>query len=347
MATLTKMTDALTQIANSVAPAGLPLTAMKEFLGLGSNIDVVRDYKWYTESIEPDQIPYIELEEFELTNNALYSTANYIAHQLKNMTATSTSFGDQINPYEGLYNGIRTGVVYKFPYVSSNIFSSQSSWNATDFGGGLNTVTAAVNFATDAADAVSTTFNLSPSTSMVKPRVFGGTVVQPIEVEFYIFNTYTTDSSDWFKNWQLITYLRLSVLHNQRNIVLSVPPSIFTVNIPGVRYSPVSVISQLTITQLGNVVSYDALPEYVSSKSQGMNTNKPKGPFYIPDAWKINIRIEDLIPMSRQILANGIIDAGNASSITAITEKIDVSDFITEASDAEAEALQAKSEETE
>lgn len=299
---------------------GLPLKELAESLEI-NDCDVVSNwqYKWREDVItDPAEIPRIELMEYELTNNALYSFSVRLQEQYETLTNSDDSSN---NPYAGLYSGLPTGVFYKFPFFSPTVANSQTTWNENGQIAQTQAANAAINFATGlfdtAINAASDLGNVSPSIYQPKPLVWAGTSNGTVQFEFYLLNTNTGSERVWFNHWKLITYLRLSVLHNQRNAVFAVPPSIFTMNIPSVRYSPACYISNLSIDQLGHITPYTALAKVANGLTDQQLAQEE---LYIPDAWKVNITIQDLIPMSRQIIKHGLLKGGSKKSIVAIKE---------------------------
>jgi len=299
---------------------GLPLKDLAESLEI-NDCDVVSNwkYKWREDIItDPTEIPRIELIEYELTNNALYSFSVRLQEQYKSLTSSDDSAN---NPYAGLYSGLPTGVFYKFPFFSPTVANSQTTWNET----GQLAQTEAANTIIDSAiglfntgiNAASDLGNVSPTINQPKPMVWAGTSNGTVQFEFYLLNTNTGSERLWFNHWKLITYLRLSVLHNQRNAVFAVPPSIFTMNIPSVRYSPACYISNLSIDQLGHITPYTALTKVANGLT---DQQLAQDELYIPDAWKVNITIQDLLPLSRQIIKHGLFKNGSKKSIVAIKE---------------------------
>ena len=299
---------------------GLPLKALAESLEI-KDCDVVSNwqYKWREDVItDPAEIPRIELMEYELTNNALYSFSVRLQEQYKTLTSSDDSSN---NPYAGLYSGLPTGVFYKFPFFSPTVANSQTTWNENGQVAQTEAANAVIGVATGLFDTVmnaaSDLGNVSPSINQPKPMVWAGTSNGTVQFEFYLLNTNTGSERLWFNHWKLITYLRLSVLHNQRNAVFAVPPSIFTMNIPSVRYSPACYISNLSIDQLGHITPYTALAKVANGLTDQQLAQEE---LYIPDAWKVNITIQDLLPMSRQIIKHGLLKNGSKNSIVAIKE---------------------------
>jgi hypothetical protein len=79
-------------------------------------------------------------------------------------------------------------------------------------------------------------------------------------------------------------------------MIMSSPPAIFEVVVPGVRVCPAAVLSQLVINNVGqmNLLSLNGRDQI------------------IPDAWEFQLTITELITESRQILQSTIDGTGIA-----------------------------------
>ena len=95
---------------------------------VGTTIDVVGKYHWFqTKSLteeELEYIPRIELTEYQMSMNGLYSTLKFYA----TVFASSNFKGENINPYENLYSAKPTGMKFIFPYFSEQLDNHSSSW---------------------------------------------------------------------------------------------------------------------------------------------------------------------------------------------------------------------------
>lgn len=248
--------------------------------------NIIEDYPW-TLSNNVKDVPYIELTEYEQDIVALYAQLKYWYTQAKD----TLKFDDATNPYENLYHAKKTGLAFKLPYFSERHHNTQQNWGEIPslidkLEPYFKIATNIVSLATGGTAAVGMNIN--------KPKRWGGGVCESYQVGFTLFNI--KNAEDYIDNQKFINRLLLSSLHNQRNAILASPPALFTVKIPGIRYSPASVINSVNITNKGQM-------NYLN----GMN---------IPDAYDVQLSITELILESRQIL-KGFID-NNENTVKAL-----------------------------
>ena len=235
-------------------------------------------------------VPYIELVEYEQDLSTLYAQAYHWATQIK------TLLGDASNPYADLYHALPTGVTFKLPYFDDYDHMISQTWEKTK---GLMDNPIASKMLKLAGNAAKM-FQLAPGTSVNQPQVWSGAGNADYSVNFLLFNT--VSQTDIEKNLIFKRRLQMSTLHDQRTALLASPPAIFTVSIPGIRYSPAAVIQQLSIINVGQINMIPVKGVVVA----------------IPDAWAFNIRITELIPESRQLMKDA---TELVPKITAITEE--------------------------
>lgn len=286
------------------------------FFGSKSIIDVVRDYKWHTgmaTDMPPQHIPRIILREYELANSELWAA----------FTATGVSRTLGSNPYQNLYTCNPTHRTFIYPYLTEDVWETKITWNEVEAGGNENPnnkdgavlgalksvvggVSSLIGGIFDTANQLT---NSAPATFENGRMLWEGATVTDITTKFYIINTNATPYT-WHENYKLCQYLIVSCLHDQMNTTKATPPPIYTMYIPGMRYSPACVISSLKIRQIGSVMPWRVLCKH----SEAMTTQKePRLPLlgrqdfkpehdtiYIPDAWEIEIGFQDLVKPSRQ-----------------------------------------------
>lgn len=143
---------------------------------------------------------------------------------------------------------------------------------------------------------ISKVLGMAPGTYINQPRVWSGSQDATYMVKFLLFNTLAV--ADIKRNAILKRRLQMSTLHDQQSVIMASPPALFEVEIPGVRYSPAAVISNLAVNNVGQINYID-----------GVN---------VPDAYEIQITITELITESRQIL-NDSWYSGTAHKIRAIS----------------------------
>ena len=293
----------------------IPLKDYEAAVGITGVVDVIRDYKWHTglnTDMPVNHMPRIILHEFELANSALWAQANRIASFEK-------TFGD--NPYASMYACKKTGLQLILPYLSDFVWKTSISWEPVEVGGNsssdsdggiLGSIGSIFKTATDFIDKINHVANQLGNSAPAEVQNAGFEwqqgEVQDIQTKFYLINTNSTPK-EWIKNYRMCQYLITSCLHDQMNTTKATPPPIYTMYIPGMRYAPATVISELEIKQIGSVMPYKVMKE--QAKMGGMEAPEPSPPLnpkyepsdehlYIPDAWEITISFKDLVMASRQ-----------------------------------------------
>lgn len=258
----------------------------KNKVGGELDYDVVKNYPWtITESKQRINVPYIVLEEFEQDVSTLWASLNYWFTQ----TTKSGNLSEVDNPYQGLYSANKTGAKFTLPYFEEYDHNITQNWNPSK---GLLEGSIAGGVAT-AIQNLEKMFKRAPGTNINQQRVWEGSGPASYTVNFHLFNTIHQD--DYKMNMALRDRLLLSSLHDQRTAILISPPALFSIKIPGIRVSPAAVISNVTVSNVGQMNLID-------------NKN-------IPDAYKLSITITELIVESRQILKDRI---DNTNKIVAI-----------------------------
>ena len=281
--------------------ANLSLKDFKGKFGASTGtFDVVRDYYWtFTPPANRIDIPYAYLIEYEQDQSTLYAQ---IAYWGKGVAGLVTS---DDNPYNNLYHAIPTGTTFILPYFEADHARTNPSWTVK---GGLLDFTSFDGLSKFVTRATSVA-GLAPGVAINQPKMWDGSQPYQFTINFTLFNTFpspTNNRTDIInQNLQLTQRLRMSALHSQENIVLALPPAIFEVYIPGIRYSPAAHISQLEIKNIGQ-----------------MNAMMVNGVWCnVPDAYSVSITITELITESRQILNASI--GGNSTTfgkVQAITQ---------------------------
>jgi hypothetical protein len=239
--------------------------------------NVVENYPWtFTPPINRIKVPFIQLIEYEQDNSALYAQLAYWGKGIAGISS------DDNNPYNNLYHAKPTGTYFIFPYFEASHTRVNPSWNVK---GGVLDFAGAEQLTKVVTGAIQV-LNLSPGVMINQPKVWDGTQAFTYTVTFTLFNTYPTPS-DISQNMKLLLRLRMSTAHSQQNVILALPPAIFEVYIPGIRYSPASAITQLEITNLGQM-------NQMVIDGKGVN---------VPDAYQVSVTISELITESREIIS--------------------------------------------
>lgn len=246
---------------------------------------------------------------------------------------------DNKNLYKGLFDHLSpTGFNYKLPYFTDEYFGFSNSWEKNDIldtilslqeqigGFASNAVTGVVKAlgkeikSTGVQDFINQvprkmkqieTFNLASQNPTVglmdPPSVWKNSSRNQNTFEFPLYNILLpgtfNNTETIIKNWELCYILTYQNLVNKKNFYTGIPPVFYEVLIPGVFYSKASYISELNISNIGNIRRL-SLP---IDGSTATDVN-------VPDAYLISITLTDLLTPSKNLL--------DASVRTKVTSSI-------------------------
>lgn len=250
----------------------LPLTDLDPSkYGVIGIYDVVNNYDWtLAPSQARDKVPIMKLVEYELDANALLASLKYWTRPI---------FKETASPYEGLYRANPTGVEYIFPWFEDYHHNITQNWE--DFKGIEST-----SFGEKVLKGINILTN-SPGISINTPKIWKGVARATVTYNITLFNTTTDSKASIKRNKALINRLIASTLHDQQNPILAGPPALYSLEIPGVRYCPACVLSNLIITNLGTFI-------------------KDETSSFLPEAYKISFTLNELITESRQVFEGAI-----------------------------------------
>ena len=290
--------------------------------GQSGVVDVVREYSWAMNDSQwsRDDVPVIELREFQVTGGQLQAAAGYWLKQTIGLAqdvggaigsdATNNFLNglqdDRPSPYDGLYRAIPTNFSYRLPFFNNYHTSNNQTWTAQNEA--LSFANAVGSATTHAKSFLNSGFGAlvggiageviksaaGPSVGMENQELWSNTNVQTYAVQFDLLNTVSPQETK--KNYDLVNLLVYQNAYYRRNIMLSYPPCIYEVNIPGVRRCPVAVIENVTVMDIGAKRLYRS------------NTNDPLNNIIFPDAYRVELRIRELVPESRNIIEGMLID---------------------------------------
>lgn len=262
------------------------------------------------------------------------------------MTIAGSMFdADTIKLYEGIFDLIApTGFKYRIPLFSQQQYSASNTWERKDimdtiinfqkaglgfFGkmwgglagagqslnipkmgqaiaGGAETVTNAMQAVPDIMKQIALLKlqTQNPGVGLSDPpQLFQGAAPREYQLSFYLFNTEskTTKNIDIeqiiLRNWEVCYMLTYQNSFNKRNFFTNSPPVFYEVYIPGVHYCKASVMKAINISNVGNVRNMQ-LPIDGGART----------PVNIPDAYKIDIAMQDILMPSKNLL-EAVIDA--------------------------------------
>jgi hypothetical protein len=211
--------------------------------------------------------------------------------------------GEGGNPYKNLYAG-KAVSFYKLPYFSENHHSISQSW-----GGNQGLMGSGIESATKFMETVSKTF--LPAAGILTPKSWEGGEAESYSFTFNLINTNMSTGDAGQKNntvWKNQLFLESFIsdnLHGQNGVMSIVPPLIYEVYIPGIRWSPAAYVSSLGVKNKG------AMNNNLGGIIPGASVN-----YIYPDAWEVTVTISELIKESKTLYRDATTGAGYASSIT-------------------------------
>ena len=278
----------------------------------GTNvIDVHGTFDWKNPG-KVDEVPGLVLVEKQLDYGIWTSN---LMRLLANASNVANQTGD---PYGALYAASNTGFVYALPYLiqpGSSIrgeisntwsdISSEQSWSgmmgALPVVGGL--MQAGYKRATEIAECVGNI--VSPGVGYEPIKVFSGTQPRTIQITFPLYNTVSIESAN--NNFSFITLLGLQNLKTRTSFATYLPPKIYEVSTDdeGSVYMPFAYISRLDIQSIGTTRAiFD----------HGNTVQGSGGRRVVPEAYKVNISLTELLPDSANIYSAGL--EGRAVKVT-------------------------------
>ena len=240
------------------------------------NKDIIWTASDYDTSIAMTEFPYIELIEYKQSASQIRSQYEYWERRVKN----AISGGG--NPYSKLYIGDVTTNEYILPFFTETHHQIGQNWqeNQAPLGDTIKRLT-------NAAEAVGKA--LYPAAGIMYPKSYAGANEYLYDITFYLINTISDEGTR--RNKEFLETFIAQNLHVQENSLAITPPSLYTAFVPGVRWSPVCVVSNLSISNKGTL-------------------NRNADGHIVPDAWEVRIQLRELINESRMIYQSGMLSKG-------------------------------------
>jgi hypothetical protein len=252
-----------------------------------------------------EQIPYIEMFGYQQDWSAAITSIQTWLTRFK-------IYGEGGNPYEALYMG-KEATKYKLPYLNEFHHNTSQNWqeNQGPLGAGVKQLT-------DLAETVGKA--VLPAAGILYPKSYAGAGPTSFSFTFNLINTNASNGSiesNVTKNQKFLHQFVRDNLHDQNGVMSIIPPLIYEVYIPGVRWSPAAVVSGFTVNNKG---SLNVNKGQMIIPGIGMKEN-----YIFPDAWEVTISITELINESRRIWDDAIKDnasiGGGDIKTRAITTK--------------------------
>ena len=254
---------------------------------MGKSYDIVsnRDGRWcVADTHNTEQVPRVKMVQFQQNGSAMAQALAYWADMENKERGGS--------PYANLYMADPTGNVFWLPYLEKYHHEVKQTWSAGAGPGYANHM--GIKYRLIAEQYKST------AAGVEQPHAWAGEALSTYTISFPLINTFNT--ADIAKNWTFLYVLLWSSLLGRPNPIKYVPPCIYTLDIPGVRYSPACTIETVSVQHAGAMSLH---------KLDGLERT-------IPDAWIVTLHIKELILESRSILDVAMNQNGmTASAVTA------------------------------
>lgn len=254
------------------------------------------DFIWTTTPYDQaalNEMPFIQLNGWEQTWSDAINAINFWMEK--------TDEANEGNPYAGLYNGTLKSL-YKFPYFNEYHHAISQSWQENQGPAG-----ALAKKITDLVETVGKA--VLPAAGILYPKSYAGAQAASYAVNFSLINTCDGNGgqikNNIMKNKAFLEQFIKDNLHDQNGALSIVPPLIYEVLIPGVRWSPAAVIQGLNVTNKGSLNS---------GASIGLG-----GAYIYPDAWEISFTVQELINESKKIYNDALGADGIDYGITTRT----------------------------
>lgn len=188
-----------------------------------------------------------------------------------------------LKPYKYLYLREATNISYKFPYFSDSFYNFQQKFE--DAGGtegdNLSKTVGEISKGMEVASSyiASPVTLVAPGSFIERPKFYdfkrNG---ERIEVSFLLYNTINPDS--YKANCDMINRFAIANSPARENRILSNPPVIYELTIPGKAFHPYTFVSEMKVDHVG------------TRRMLKLNNGKEA---IVPDAFKISITFESLV----------------------------------------------------
>lgn len=220
-------------------------------------------------------------------NNTISSLTKKIEKIASNKEDKALLNTDYLKSYIGIYLTKATEFRYVLPYFNNSFIGLNNTWGAQAQQPTFIASTL-VNQVMEGVDKAANVANiLQPGTFIEKPKYFQyPTEGESITVSFPLLNTHNPHNNaiPYQQNYELLWILAYQNKPYRTSFSRIIPPKIYTLTIPGVKYMPYSYISNMSVDFQGTVRNLDVtLPS-------GDVVSAP-----IPDAYIVTITFTSLI----------------------------------------------------
>lgn len=200
-----------------------------------------------------------------------------------------------LNSYLSMYLTESTGFKYSFPFFEGKPHNINNSWQSS--AQVKSPFTGYAEEAMNKADAYAATINImAPGTYIEKPKYFQyPTEGESITMTFPLLNTIKKSSYVAYQqNYELLWLLAYQNKPFRTSFSRILPPKLYTVSVPGMKFLPYAYISNMDVQFLG------------SRRRLPVNTPKGEITTSIPEAYQVSITFTSLIAdVGNLMVSNG------------------------------------------
>jgi hypothetical protein len=266
-----------------------------------SYINVTKDFPWTlneSRSIR-NSAPIAILKEYQVNESSIKRQMLFYAAGISE--AASGAAADILSPYKELFPKDKpTGFVYEFPYFSDvNFQLTTPQWASLDTLEQLSKTSqsiAGLAKGPKAAKMVGTVTDIAEGALslglqaayprvgiMDRPKLWQSHDFRTTNIRFPLFNT--KDPNAWRRNRELCFLLINQNLFNKRDFITGIPPVFYQLEIPGQHYSYASCVTNITVSNRGNMRLIKEGNLYVN----------------VPDAYEVEITLTDMVMPSKNL----------------------------------------------
>jgi hypothetical protein len=289
-------------------------------------IDILNDFEWTTGGYV-DEVPYILVKEMQLNYGQVIQNLYAYIQQSQGLvdTAIAAFYGqtpnlaaniDPNDPYASVYSATDTGFNYVFPHLIKNTETIKgqtvNTWKRNNLG-------SAVGNTIKGLPKVGST--LKPIEKFLGNEIIGSgigiedivtyssTAARKLKISFPLYNTESEATA--IKNSDFVNLFGLQNLKTRTSFLTFIPPKIYTIESPGQGgiYMPAAFVSSFDVMSIGTTRFMNS-GQY--SAGTGTLNNSTNG-LLIPEAYKVDITFEEIIPQSSNIMFGSL--GGNKISV--------------------------------
>ena len=239
-----------------------------------------------------------------LINNAQKKISNLVKSGA-DPEILGTGKNSYLQSYIGMYITEKTGFKYSFPFFEGKPHSITNSWQSSTQTKSF--VSNTLEKAMDWVDTAAANLNfMTPGTYIEKPKYFQYPGEgESITITFPLLNTIKkSEKVGYQQNYELLWILAYQNKPFRTSFSRILPPKLYTLTVPGMKYMPYTYISNMSVDFLGTT---RLLP--VSTPKGVIDTS-------IPEAYNVSLTFTSMLAD----IGNLMISQGFQSKITVKTE---------------------------